>query len=352
MKKTKRAASKKIGAPPGTLIYTGDKREDFEITVIDYDASEYKRIKVREADECFPFRDTPTVTWIDIVGLHRVDVIERIGKHYNLHPLILEDILNVNQRAKIEYFEDYIFVVLKMLTYNDTAHEVESEQVSLVLGKNFVLTFQERAGDVFEPIRERLEKDKSTIRKKGADYLFHALIDIIVDHYFVVLEKLGNEIERLESEVISDPSPETVQGIHKLKGNLINMRRSIWPLREVSSQLSKDESQLLQGVQIYFRDVYDHVIQIIDTVEMFRDTVSGLLDIYLTSVSNRMNEVMKVLTIIATIFIPLTLIAGVYGMNFRYMPELEWRYGYPAVLILMLCIGLGMVAYFKRKKWM
>lgn len=239
-----------------------------------------------------------------------------------------------------------------MLTYNDTAHEVESEQVSLVLGKNFVLTFQERAGDVFEPIRERLEKDKSTIRKKGADYLFHALIDIIVDHYFVVLEKLGNEIEGLESEVISDPSPETVQGIHKLKGNLINMRRSIWPLREVSSQLSKDESQLLQGVQIYFRDVYDHVIQIIDTVEMFRDTVSGLLDIYLTSVSNRMNEVMKVLTIIATIFIPLTLIAGVYGMNFRYMPEMEWRYGYPAVLILMLCIGLGMVAYFKRKKWM
>lgn len=352
MKRSKKEIGKKVGAPPGTLIYTGDKREEFEITAIDYNASGYRKIKVKDIDECASFKDPSTVTWIDVVGLHRVDAVEKIGKIYNLHPLVLEDILNIHQRSKIEYFEDYIFIVLKMLNYDDKSHEIESEQVSMVLGDSFVFTFRERKLDIFDPIRERIENDKGAIRKRGADYLLHALIDIIVDHYYIILEKLGEEIEGLESEVITNPSQDTVQAIHKFKSNLITMRRSAWPLREVLSQLSKGDSHLITEALIYFRDVYDHTIQAIDTVEMFRDMTSSLLDIYLSSISNKTNEIMKVLTIIATIFIPLTLIAGIYGMNFKYMPELEWRYGYPMVLIAMLVIGIGMVVYFKRKKWM
>lgn len=352
MKKSKRGIDKKVGTPPGTLIYTGDKNEEFEITVIDYNASGYRKIKIKDVDECESFKDPSTVTWIDVVGLHRVDAIEKIGKTYNLHPLVLEDILNIHQRAKIEYFEDYIFIVLKMLTYDDKSHEIESEQISMVLGDGFVFTFQERISDIFDPIRDRIENDKGAIRKRGADYLLHALIDIIVDHYYVILEKLGEEIESLESAVITNPSHDTVQAIHKFKSNLISMRRSAWPLREVLSQLSKGDSRLITEALLYFRDVYDHTIQAIDTVEMFRDMASSLLDIYLSSISNKTNEIMKVLTIIATIFIPLTLIAGIYGMNFKYMPELEWRYGYPMVLIVMFVIGIGMVVYFKRKGWM
>ncbi|MGC9337863.1 MAG: magnesium/cobalt transporter CorA [Candidatus Cloacimonadia bacterium] len=344
--------TKKIGTPPGTFIYTGEKREDFEISVIDYNVDKYNELKTTDIEECFPFKDSPTVTWINIVGLNKVDAIEKIGKHYNLHPLVLEDILNVNQRPKIDYFDDYIFIILKMLTYNNGSHDVESEQVSIILGKNFVFTFQERKGDVFEPIRDRIRRNKGIIRRNGASYLFYSLIDIVVDNYFLILEKLGEEIDDLEEEVISEPTPKTVQIIHKLKRNLIDLRRSIWPIREVLSNLAKGESQLLNGTSIYFSDTHDHTIQIIDTVETFRDMVSGLLDVYLSSVSNRMNEVMKVLTIIATLFIPLTFIAGIYGMNFRYMPELGWKFGYPLVLIVMLCIGIGMIIYFKRKKWL
>ncbi|MDK2896867.1 MAG: magnesium transporter [Candidatus Atribacteria bacterium] len=340
-----------IGALPGTLVYTGDKREDFAVWVIDYNIDEYKETELKSVEECFPFKDSPTVTWIDIVGLHKIEAIEKIGKHYNLHPLILEDILNVKQRPKIEYFDDYIFIVLKTLTYDEFSG-IEAEQVSIIVGKNFVFTFQERKGDVFEPIRARIRHNKGVIRENGADYLLYALIDVIVDNYFVILEKLGEEIEDLEEEVISDSSPATVQAIHRLKRNLIELRKSVWPLREILNTLSKDESRLVKKTLIYLRDVYDHTIQIIDTVEIFRDMVSGLLDVYLSSTSNKMNEIMKVLTIIATIFIPLTFLAGIYGMNFRYMPELEWRLGYPLVLGVMLGIGIGMVIYFKRKKWM
>jgi magnesium transporter len=348
----RRKLTKKIGAPPGTLIYTGERKEDFEVSVIDYDADNYNELKVKDIEECFPFKDSPTVTWINIVGLHRTDAIEKIGSHYNLHPLVLEDILNVTQRPKIDYFENYIFIVLKMLTYNDESNEVESEQVSIILGKNFVFTFQERKGDVFDSVRERIRNNKGIIRKNGADYLLYSLIDVIVDNYFIILEKLGEEVEDLENEVVSNPSPDTVQTIHRLKRNLIDLRRSIWPLREVLNNLSRGESELLKKTSIYFRDVYDHTVQIIDTIETFRDMVSGVLDIYLSSVSNRMNAVMKVLTVIATIFMPLTFITGIYGMNFKYMPELEWKFGYPLVLIVMLCIGIGMIIYFKRKKWL
>lgn len=354
MKKRKiKGISRKKGQPPGTLIYTGDKIIDFEIAIIDYNSGEYKEFEVKNPEECFSFRDSPTVTWINIVGLDKVDVIENIGKHYNLHPLVLEDILNVHQRPKIEYFEDYVFVVLKMLKYNEESYDIESEQVSMILGENFVFTFQEKKGDVFDPVRIRIRNNKGIIRKNGADYLLYALIDIIVDNYFVILEKLGDEVEDLEDNVILDPSPETVHTIHRLKKNLIELRKTIWPLREVLNTLYREDSHLIKKkTSFYFRDVYDHTIQVIDTVETLRDIAGGLLDVYLSSVSNRMNEIMKVLTIIATIFIPLTFIAGIYGMNFKYMPELEWKFGYPLVLILMLSIGIGMLIYFRKKKWL
>lgn len=343
---------KKIGTPPGTLIYIGERKEEFEITVLDYDADQYNEFAVKNPEEIVTFKESPTVTWINIVGLDRIDSIKKIGEHFSLHPLVLEDILNTQQRPKMEDYGDYIFIVMKMLTYRGKPEYVESEQISLILGDRYVLTFQERKGDVFEPVRERIRKNKGIIRKNGTDYLLYALIDVVVDNYFYILEMLGEEVDNLEDKVLTDPSPDTVQTIHKLKRNLIELRKSIWPLREILSILSREESKILKKTSLYFRDVYDHTIQVIDTVETLRDMVSGLLDVYLSSISNRMNEIMKVLTIIATIFIPLTFIAGIYGMNFKYMPELEWKWGYPLVMGVMLFIGLMMVAYFRRKGWL
>ncbi|MFB0509709.1 MAG: magnesium/cobalt transporter CorA, partial [bacterium] len=302
-------------------------------------------------EECFPFKDKPTVTWINIDGIHKVEVIEKIGNCFNLHPLILEDILNTGQRPKIEDFGEHIFLVLKMLYYLEK--EITIEQVSLILGPNFVISFQEREGDVFNNIRERIRNNKGRIRKMGADYLAYSLLDAIVDGYFVILEKVGEEIEDIEEKLIKNPTPKTVQIIHNLKREMISLRKSVWPLREVVGVLERGESALIKKTTgIYLRDVYDHTIQVIDTIETYRDMISGMLDIYLSSISNRMNEVMKILTIIATIFIPLTFIAGIYGMNFRFMPELGWRLGYPAVLFIMVIIGIVMLFYFRRKKWL
>ena len=344
---------KKAGTPPGTLVYTGVKTEGFEISVIDYDVANYKEFGTDKIEDVFPFKDSQTVTWINIIGLHRTDIVEAIGKNYNIHPLILEDILNVHQRPKIEYFDDYVFVVLNMLSYDEKSLTIESEQVSLILGQNYVITFQERNGDVFDVVRERIRNGKGIIKKNKADYLLYALTDVIVDNYFIVLETIGDEIENIEDSVILMPTNETAQSIHKLKRELIGIRKSIWPLREILTTVSREESSLIhKKTLVYFKDVYDHSIQVIDAVETFRDMVSGLLDIYLSSISQRMNEVMKVLTIISTIFIPLTFIAGVYGMNFKYMPELGWKWGYPVSLGVMLIIGISMVIFFRKKKWL
>lgn len=308
--------------------------------------------EAKDVEECFPFRDKPTVTWINIDGVDRVDVIERLGKHFNLHPLALEDIVNTGQRPKMEDFLDYILLVLKMLYYDEKEGEFKAEQISLILGPNWVISFQENAGDVFDPIRERIRSDKGRIRKMGADYLVYALMDAIVDNYFIILEKIGENIEEIEDKLVTNPAPETLQALHILKRQMIFLRKSVWPLREVISRLERWESQLVnKSTDIYLRDLYDHTIQVIDAIETFRDMLSGMLDIYLSSVSNRMNEVMKVLTIIATIFIPLTFVAGLYGMNFKFMPELEWPWGYPFVLLVMFAIGILMVIYFRKKKW-
>jgi magnesium transporter len=345
---------KKVGLPPGTLVQVEEKKaEKVKIYIIDYDETQFQEKEAEAVEECFPFKDKPSVTWINIDGVHQVEVMEKIGAHFGIHSLILEDIMHTVQRPKMEDFEDYIFVVVKMIYYDERENEIKAEQVSVILGTNFVISFQEKQGDVFDHVRERIRKNKGRIRKMKPDYLAYTLIDTIVDHYFIVLEKLGEKIEGVEEELVTNPTSETLQTIHTLKRELIFLRKSIWPLREVISVLERGESTLIdQSTGIYLRDVYDHTIQVIDTIETFRDMVSGMLDIYLSSMSNKMNEVMKVLTIIATIFIPLTFIAGIYGMNFKYIPELEWHWGYVAALVLMGIIAFGLVMYFRNKKWL
>ena len=352
MPKLVKRRSVKTGLPPGTLVHIGERKtEKTRITIMDYDETQFEEKQAKTIEECFPFKDKPTVTWINIDGIHQVEIIEKLGSHFGLHPLLLEDILNTEQRPKMEDFGDYIFVVLKMLYYDEA--EIEAEQVSLVLGSNFVISLQEREGDVFDPIRERIRKNKGRIRKAGADYLAYALLDAIVDNCFLILEKIGERIEDTEQQLATNPTPETLQLIRKLKKGMIFLRKAIWPLREVVSGLERCESVLIhESTGAYLRDVYDHTIQVIDTVESFRDMVSGMLDIYLSSISNKMNEVMKVLTIFAAIFIPLTFVAGIYGMNFQFMPELGWQWGYPMILIVMASIAAGMLVYFRRKRWL
>jgi len=345
---------KRAGAAPGTLIHVGERKsEQSRIRIIDYDEGNLEERELKDPQACRPHKDKTGVSWINVDGIHEIGVIETVGRCFNLHPLILEDILNTEHRPKVEMVEDYLFIVLKMLHLDEATGCVVTEQVSLVLGQGYVLSFQEREGDVFDPVRERLRSGKGRIRKQGADYLAYALLDAVVDSYFAILEKLGEKLEFLEEELIQNPHPETLEEIHGYKREMILLRKSIWPLREVISSLYRGESPLIEeGTTVFLRDVYDHTIQVIDTVETFRDLVSGLLDLYLSSISNRMNEVMKVLTIMATMFIPLTFIAGIYGMNFEVMPELHWKYGYAAVWGLMAFIGGGMVFYFRRKKWL
>jgi magnesium transporter len=349
-----RKSAKKIGLPPGSFVYTGKRRDEkVNTTVIDYDEKHFEEKEVEDVNECVVFKDKPTVTWLNVDGIHRVDIIESLGRCFGVHPLVLEDIFNTYQRPKMEDFGDYIFVVLKMLYYDDEEDEIKTEQVSLILGENFVISFQEKKGDVFDTIRERIRSGKGRIRKMGADYLVYALMDSIVDNYFAIQEKVGERLEDMEEELLTNPSPEILHAIHNLKREMIFLRKSVWPLREVINGLKREESKLIrESTEIYFRDVYDHTIQVMDTIETSRDMLSGMLDVYLSSVSNKMNEVMKVLTIIATIFIPLTFLAGIYGMNFHNMPELTWRWAYFAVLGLMVVIGISMLFYFKRKKWL
>ncbi len=346
--------SKKAGLVPGVLVHIGEKKtEKVRIRLIDYDESVFQEKEFEKIEECFPFKNKPTITWINIDGLHDTLLIEKLGKCFDLHPLILEDILNTGQRPKIEDFEKYIFIVVKMIYYDETENETKIEQVSLILGQNFVISFQEKIGDVFEPIRKRIREAKGRIRKAGADYLLYSLLDAVVDSYFDILEKVGDKIENLEETVVAEPQPKSLKTIYGLKREMIFLRKSIWPLREVINSMGKTESSLVQGsTNIYLRDVYDHTIQIIDTIETFRDMLSGMHDTYLSSISNKMNEIMKVLTIFAAIFIPLTFIAGVYGMNFQYMPELGWPWGYFAVLGVMATAGVSMLLYFKKKKWL
>jgi magnesium transporter len=354
MYKIVRKISDKAGLPPGSPVYVGEKRtEKVKITVIDYDEKNFEMLKIQSIEECFPYKKTPSITWINIDGLHEISNIEKMSECFGIHPLVVEDILNTDGRAKMDIFDEYIFLVVKMHTFDAETEEIDIEQVSIVFGRNFVITFQEREGDIFEAVRNRLKNGRGSIRKAGADYLAYALIDALVDSYFSVLEWIGEEIEDIEEELVANPAPETLRRIHFLKREMIYLRRSVWPLRETISSLERSESPLIKhSTGIYLRDLYDHTVQVIDCVETFRDMLSGMLDIYLSSISNRMNEVMKFLTIIGTIFIPLTFIAGVYGMNFEYMPGLKWHWGYFTVLAVMGVASMVLLAYFKRKKWL
>jgi magnesium transporter len=344
--------TKRIGLPPGTLPANGTNPDPaVKITVIDYDATHFQEKTVEKISECFPFRDTETVTWINVDGLGNPKLIEDLGKCFTIHPLILDDIFNTGQRPKMEDQDQYIYLNVKMLTYIETSKVIKIEHISMVIGHNFLISFQEDIGDVFDPVRERIRKD-GRIRKFGPDYLAYALIDGIVDNYFAVMEKLEEQVEDLEEELVTNPTQASLQKISRLKKDMIFLRKSVWPLREMINNLERSESRLIQeSTRIYLRDVYNHTIQVIDTLETFRDMVSGMIDIYLSGLSYRMNEIMKVLTLIATIFIPLTFVVGLYGMNFRNMPEIEWEYGYYAVLAVMALMVIGMLTYFRKKKW-
>ncbi len=339
------------GLPPGSLIHVGEKKPDkIKITVLDYNENNFEEVVIDNIEDCYTYKDKPSITWINIDGISKVDIIEKIANKYTLHPLVSEDILNTSQRPKLEDYEDYIYIVVKML--HQPKDEIIAEQVSIILGKNYVISFQETSGDVFENIRDRIRKDKGRIRKMGADYLTYTLIDSIVDNYYTILELIGDKIEEIEDKVIHDPTPVILSLIHNMKRELLFLKKSIWPLRELINNLNRIESSLIKkSTLIFVRDLYDHTIQVIDTVETFRDMNSGMLDIYLSSVSNKMNEVMKVLTIFASIFIPLTFIAGVYGMNFHFMPELSWKWGYFTVIGFMAFVGIILLYYFKKKKW-
>lgn len=347
--------SGKSGLPPGSLVHIGEKKAGkTKITVMDYDEKELREKETDKIEECFLFKESPAVTWINVEGINDTGVLQKLGDCYGFHPLVLEDILNTDQRPKMEDYTGYLFIVLKRLSSNGLSGDVTSEQISFILGSGYVLSFQEGiAGDAFGPVRERIRKNGTKLRKMGADYLVYSLMDAIVDNYFAVLETMGEKVEVLEEKLIVAPTNETLRDIQYIKRELIFLRKSIWPLREVVSSMVRGDSLLIgEATRIYLRDIYDHTIHVIDTIETFRDMISGMLDIYLSSVSNRMNSIMKVLAIIATIFMPLTFIAGVYGMNFRYMPELSWHYSYPLFWIVNVIIAGAMFIFFRKKKWL
>lgn len=344
----------KTGLAPGTLVHVGEKKaEKVVIRVLAYNSEKLIEKELETIEECLEFKGQPDIyLWINVDGLDRVDIIEKLGGYFNIHPLTLEDVLNTGQRPKTEDYDSYIYTVLKMILLDTEKEEILIDQISIIIGFNYLLSFQERQGDVFDPVRERFENPASRLRKSGVDYLAYSLIDSVVDNYFLILEHFGDEIEYLEEGLVLQPRPETLMTIQKYKRDMITLRKAVWPLRELINGLQRVESDLItESTSIYLRDVYDHTIQVIDSVEELRDILSSMVDIYLSSVSYRMNDVMKVLTVIATIFIPLTFIAGVYGMNFENMPELKWRWGYPVVMLGMTFVGVSMFIYFKKRRW-
>lgn len=354
VRKLFRGTGKKVAAAPGTLQFTGaHKTEDILLKVLDYTPQGLVETELENIQESFSFRDSDSVSWINIDGLHDVALLGDIGNHFGLHPLVMEDVVNVRQRPKTEDHDSYFYIVCRMAVFDEATLHVKTEQLSVILSRNLVLSFQERSGDIFEPVRARIRNTNGRFRRHGADYLAYALLDAVVDNYFVVLERLSDEIEILEEELLSRPSNEILEKVHGMKREMILLRRSAWPLREALNALVRSDSHLIaEGTLVYLRDVQDHAIQVVEVIESFRDILSGLQDLYLSSISNRMNEVMKVLTIVSTIFVPLTFVAGIYGMNFEFMPELGWKYSYLGFWLLILLLGAGMLTFFRRRKWL
>ena len=345
-------SSRKVGLPPGTIIYTEEAMKiETKIKIIDYNEDEYSIKDIKQIDEDLTIIKDSFIRWINVVGIQDTKIIQEIGKQFNLHPLVLEDIVHPYQRPKYEDFKEFVYIVLKKLFWNEN-EEFSTEQVSLILGPSYVISFQEKETDLFKSILERITTPRGRVRVMGVDYLAYALIDVIIDNYFIVQENIGEIIEQIEEELIETPKIETLQSIYKLKREVTDLRKSVWPLREVINKLQREESPLIgDELGIYLRDIYDHIFRIYDSMQDYRDIISGMLDMYLSSVSNKMNEIMKVLTIISTIFIPLSFLAGFYGMNFLYMPELKVPAAYPILIVIMVIIACIMLIFFKRKKW-
>lgn len=351
--------SKKVGMPPGSLIHVGDfDIEDTRISVVDYSQGDLEEPVIETVEDLLKFREKDSITWVCLEGLRNVEVTEEIGKYFEIHPLVLEDILNTHQRPKFEEYDDYLYIVLKGLTVADESvnpedFEVHYEQISIVVLKDFVFTFKEQKDELFLPLIQRIRNSSGRIRNLGTDYLTYGILDTIVDQNFVLLDTMDERIDAIEEELLDDPDSGTLAAIQRLKRELINIRRATSPQRElVAAILRSDHMLLSEKVGIYFRDVYDHVLRINESVDSYRDMLAGLLDIYVSSISNKMNEVMKILTVFASIFIPLTFIAGIYGMNFEYMPELKWKWAYPTLWLFFVTIPAVLLIYFKKKKWL
>jgi len=351
--KIKKKTSAKVGLPPGSIIHVGEQKiEKVKITLTEYDEKNVETCEINSVEEIDPYTDTPQVTWVNVSGLHDTELIKQIGEKFSIHPLVLEDILNTETRPKIEMTDDYIFIAMKMLTYNSNEDQIDTEQVSFILGNSFVFSFLEKSDNIFNPIKDRITNNYGRVRKQASDYLFYALMDVVVDQYFLLLEQIEQNIELLDDEVITNADRSQIEKIYNLKNKLLLTRRSLWPLRELFTRLIREESKLInKKIVPYLRDLLDHTIQITETIELQREITNGLMETHLSMMSFKMNEVMKVLTVIATIFIPLTFIVGIYGMNFPNMPEMQWPWAYYALWGVMICVVLFMLFYFKRKKW-
>jgi magnesium transporter len=353
MTKVLKKVSEKKGMSPGSLVYVGEEDpKDTKISIIDYNKDELNEKITNKIKDCLIFKNNKNVSWLQINGLKNTELIKELGKYYDIHHLILEDILNTNQRPKIEIFDNYIFTVLNILNFDKENNKIISEQISLILGKNFVISFLENENSIFDLLKTRIKNKKSILRNSEVDFLFYAILDTIIDNYFVLLENFNDKLEEFDEQLISEPKSDILKKIYNLKREILFLRKSVWPLRELILKIEKSNTSFIRKkTYFYFRDLYDHVIHIIDIIEINRDLLSGMLDLYLSTINNKMNEVMKVLTIIATIFIPLTFIAGVYGMNFENMPELTWGFGYYGIMLFMFLIASFMLYFFKRKKW-
>jgi magnesium transporter len=351
-----RKRHRKPGLSPGELsgFDHSDTKDFADIYLIKFNATDIQEGLITSVnDMVLPSRDSDFVYWYNVDGVYNPTQLENIGQKYKLHPLLMEDVASAEQRPKLDDYGEYIFLTVKMIHYDEKNSELNSEQVSFVITNNLILSFQERKGDVFDPNRERLRNNRGKMRKMGADYLLYSLLDTIVDHYFEIMEYVGDKLEIIEQEMLTNPEPTKLKELYKFRRELIYLRKSVWPLREVIVKMERDDcSMISEEVKPFLRDVYDHTIQVIETVESTRDILSGIVDVYLSSVSNRMNSVMKVLTVISTIFMPLSFITSLYGMNFENMPELHTHYGYFVVLGVCCLIVIGMLFYFQRKKWL
>ncbi|MGR9045752.1 MAG: magnesium/cobalt transporter CorA [Gammaproteobacteria bacterium] len=348
------SASKKSGLEPGTVVHVGERQEaDTKIKLIEFDKSRFEIKECADLTDLMPSKYQQSISWFKITGLHDVKLIERLGRDFGIHQLVLEDIVNTHQRPKVEEFDNHLFIVFRAIRFQPESLDFDNEQFSIILGNNYILSFEESDSGLLQPIIDRIKNSRGKFRSQGPDYLGYSIIDLIVDQYFLVEDQLDEIVETLEDELLTEPEPEMLHRIQKLKRGMIFLRRAVSPLRELLSSLLRSESDLItETTKIYIRDVYDHAIRVVEGLDSYRDLIAGLLEIYLSSISNKMNEIMKVLTVFATIFIPLTFFAGVYGMNFDYMPELKWRWSYPVFWVIALFTGAGLLFLFRRKKWL